>query len=858
MSVNRLADFKALPSTRQDVEKEGWLYKKKKKRYFVLSDDTLIWFTGPLVGEAKGSLDIKDYNITVGDIEIDGTKYKELHLLPKPESLEQGKVLKEYSVYTDDEVELSDWARSIKKVKKQKKEDSGGEPMKQGWMEKKGRKRWYILKGGFLYWFNKQQYMSSDLAKLANGYVDLTECQVTSGPDTKQRGHSTEFNLTLKSPTEDYILTTPTDTELEEWLNVIRDAIRYAKKAIKERRKSLEDSDSLPELRGFLTKKGQKRYFILNDGILHWYQDIDKADKERGRLHLKECDLEVDPDRFIIKLTEPKTKGGRKYDLYAHSFQEADEWFFNLKLSIDRLNNPPLKRSNRGSTPTATSPKERGSFSPRGEGTDSFYDDDDGKSVGTRSNFDDDQSQYGEEEEDFEDDDGKGSRKSARSRNSVDSRDRSTSKAPAEKRGWLVKKGKPRFFILNKGVLVWMLNEPAENADYSKLIKGHLTTHGSSVERELGNQCIFHIKTLLRETYTLTAKSPQDAAEWVEALEQHIYSNPADELPPPTVDKTLKPLKKGYLLKKGQKRYFRVIVNDKSNMLVWFEAENSDKQKGSISLINCAVNQTGDPCSLMIIPSTGKPYILTAKDSDECSQWIAGIQQGIQTSNSAVEDTFAKTGWLEKNSQRRWFALDGRTLMWFDDQPAIADVTIQKANNSLKIDADAEIEINDADDRIFVIEVKKRKYELKANTPAEAIAWVEKLEDARDSAPGSRGSKGSRSSRETDEEEDEEQFEEEEEEEEEDRKRSAKSSPRTSRRESARESPRNSARNSKNEDLRGSKRDSKRKSNRKDDDLEKQLRNLTSDEEDYEQYRKERQPLMKNKKRGCCEDCTII
>ena len=142
--------------------------------------------------------------------------------------------------------------------------------------------------------------MASDLAKLANGYVDLTECQVTSGPDTKQKGHSTEFNLTLKTPTEDYILTSPTDTELEvripylqnltkqEWINTIRDAIRYAKKAIKERRKSLEDTvsvesmkidnqDSLPELRGFLMKKGQKRYFILIDGVLHWYQDIEKV-----------------------------------------------------------------------------------------------------------------------------------------------------------------------------------------------------------------------------------------------------------------------------------------------------------------------------------------------------------------------------------------------------------------------------------------------------------------------------------------------------------------------------------------------------------------------------------------------------
>ena len=94
---------------------------------------------------------------------------------------------------------MNDWAKALEKVIKYRslktdqvlKYDAIAnwkvDPIKQGWLEKKGQKRWFVLKSGVLYWFNKEQYINADLAKAANGSLEVIDLTVMDGPDQKGR-----------------------------------------------------------------------------------------------------------------------------------------------------------------------------------------------------------------------------------------------------------------------------------------------------------------------------------------------------------------------------------------------------------------------------------------------------------------------------------------------------------------------------------------------------------------------------------------------------------------------------------------------------------------------------------------------
>mmetsp|Transcript_26034 Transcript_26034/g.36626 ORF Transcript_26034/g.36626 Transcript_26034/m.36626 type:complete len:848 (+) Transcript_26034:100-2643(+) len=636
------------------VDKEGWLIKNNQKRHFVLSNEILTWFTHPL-GQYKGSLALKDYVVFVRDSEKNKGQ-KELVLDPlKDKTLKQYRLSSENNNAND----LNEWSKALEKVIKYRSlKTDQVDPIKQGWLEKKGQKRWFTLKNGVLYWFNKEQYINADLAKAANGSLEVVDLTVMEGPDQKGK-----FNFTIYNNRDTYVLSAKTKQEAQDWTSAIKGAIKFKKESLEEnKRRLMESMELIPEKRGFLTKKGKKRFFVLKDCVLRWYLDENDL-KEKGSFDLADAKVDLDPHRFAIFLTE--NKGTRSYEVIAQTAQQAEEWFFMLKTSADKAHNkfPDNNTRNRSESAEITT---------------------------------------------F-----------------------------AEKRGWLIKKGKRRFFILRQDAFVWTQEEPAKGVDYSEDIRGQIALGGCTIEKPINNEFNFSIKlTTTGKEYVLTAKSGIERNEWTDAIEHNLkllapapngmqksmsYSTLLTNM-----NTTQPGNKKGFLVKKGLNRYFLI----KEDTLYWYEKENTEKPKGSLHLYNCAINQTGNSCSFTIIPPNREAYTLTAKDDVDCSEWIAALQGGVYTANRLVESGFERTGWLEKKGERRWFVLRKAILMWFDTQVPFDSVTPEKANNHLEITAELVIQASPSEP-VFFLENKKSKYELRATTQNECDQWVESLKYAK-------------------------------------------------------------------------------------------------------------------------------
>lgn len=80
-------------------------------------------------------------------------------------------------------------------------------------MLKKGKKRWFLLQQGVLYWFAKEQPPSSDFRKATKGSIQLDSYTATT---------SGSNDIILANPTTNYVLTCTSLKERNEWISSIR------------------------------------------------------------------------------------------------------------------------------------------------------------------------------------------------------------------------------------------------------------------------------------------------------------------------------------------------------------------------------------------------------------------------------------------------------------------------------------------------------------------------------------------------------------------------------------------------------------------------------------------------------------
>eukprot|EP01125_Pyxidicula_operculata_P001355 TRINITY_DN11255_c0_g1_i1.p1 TRINITY_DN11255_c0_g1~~TRINITY_DN11255_c0_g1_i1.p1 ORF type:complete len:883 (-),score=257.20 TRINITY_DN11255_c0_g1_i1:510-3158(-) len=305
------------------VDCEGWLQKKNAKRYFILRENVLYWFTyhlqdlsGDLASKAKGSLNLENCEIKLPS---EPNKKFCLEIIGPVEN---------YLLKARDDADASNWLVALTKAVEgaQKRTEGMGKYLKTGWMEKKGQRRWFVLKEDTLSW-----YLNEQVAK-PKGTLDLKQCRIgpaVLAPDLKG-------TFTITAPYKDnaqYKLVCVNGIEdAKAWVESILSMQGEFQK--KQAEKDIEIASSVSssqdiQKEGWLEKKGKRRFFKLFNFLLTWYTEDPKGKfsiEINGSLNLKGCQLAHTGFTFTIKPTV-----GASYELRAPTVEEAENWVSTIK-----------------------------------------------------------------------------------------------------------------------------------------------------------------------------------------------------------------------------------------------------------------------------------------------------------------------------------------------------------------------------------------------------------------------------------------------------------------------------------------------------------------------------------------------
>lgn len=648
---------------------------------------------------------------------------------------------------------MKEWIDILKKAKNSSlvpTTDEAAKGIKGGWLEKKGKKRWFVLRDNTLFWFSKEMSPTSDFLKNVNfnGYLDLR-----LGCVVEQIANSTtSFIISANLSGVSYTLTAKTESEMREWIVALQSAIDR----VKEIKKTTQKTGNY--VAGWLIKKGKKRFFALQkaNNRLCWYlSEKDEIEgKVKGSIALAGCDI-MDNQHLTNRPTFLVcTPAGVKYELQAPSSNDTKDWILAIKESISNSLQIPPSTSSSGnifSSPSNLSFSSSTAISSSSLTSSSNF------STSTNNN-------------------------NAPATTSVAPETENTGISNHVKmQGWMVKKGKKRYFVLMEELLIWFSEPPPQftpndNVSNSSANSAHhnlgqnLTLLSKNINidqiKEVTSQVIKEnivkdVKTFLNKgmpttdplgsisladctvvsndedytfaihtsahsnravnarVYYLRARSAHDMRRWVNALREAIaaatlklHTSQETENKGTTLLSNRIQQKSGWLIKKGKARWF-LAVND---ILIWFDKEQSSdlsrNAKGSISLVggtvSSAVQITGDLNTFLVSSPTGKSLILTAHSTQESQDWISFLSLCIQranapfqspTSPSSTSSTsinpndpnpsknpnllnfvfnsevffffyFAliektKSGWVTKKHKKRWLVLKNNFLMWY-------------------------------------------------------------------------------------------------------------------------------------------------------------------------------------------------
>jgi hypothetical protein len=188
---------------------------------------------------------------------------------------------------------------------------------KTGWLVKKGKKRWFLLRGNVLYWFSKEVDPMADIGKGVNNYLQLAGCAV-------EATDSPRFSVRIAPPpgpkSKPYVLTAQDEATRARWMRslVIAAAVR---------------DESSVVTSGYMLKKGKRRFFVIEDDQLKWYLSSKMGKTEfKGCLQLATCRLSgvTTSDSVILE----STSAAKSYELITSSPDEYKHWMNALETSI--------------------------------------------------------------------------------------------------------------------------------------------------------------------------------------------------------------------------------------------------------------------------------------------------------------------------------------------------------------------------------------------------------------------------------------------------------------------------------------------------------------------------------------------
>lgn len=185
----------------------------------------------------------------------------------KPSVIAEPTFTAHYELEARDWVDANAWLECLRQASRDEKDKTAFG--KEGWLEKKGQKRWFLLhkENGMLYWFTKEQDRNTDFTRNVKGQLStsvITDVSpVVTGALTKQKP---AFRISTSIPGLEYILTAKTWSEMVDWIAAVHTCGIKATPA-----------KPPPSATGYLMKKGKKRFFVLEKDTsscrhrLSWY-----------------------------------------------------------------------------------------------------------------------------------------------------------------------------------------------------------------------------------------------------------------------------------------------------------------------------------------------------------------------------------------------------------------------------------------------------------------------------------------------------------------------------------------------------------------------------------------------------------
>lgn len=306
-----------------EAKRTGWLEKKKKRRWFVLQEDTLSWYAKEGDVKERGQVNLGEYTVKEDD--------------PKTFTLSNLKDDKtHFQIVAKSAEEAKEWVASLKRgcQKGQKKEADilkaratarqnaearkGGQVTleKKGWFIKKRKKRYCVLRNTVLMWFVNEN--DTDM----KGSLDMTECSVST------RGM--DLNIRTKEG-KMFTLTAQRKQDVDDWASAIKDACNAAASNASKQ----GGAGKLQPKRGWAVKKGKKRYLVLRQGELLYFdreQSGDSfSDKPKGTIKLPTAAVsEVNSTSFLVR-SEGLTQG---WVFECSSPEESSAWVSSLSAFI--------------------------------------------------------------------------------------------------------------------------------------------------------------------------------------------------------------------------------------------------------------------------------------------------------------------------------------------------------------------------------------------------------------------------------------------------------------------------------------------------------------------------------------------
>ena len=196
-----------------------------------------------------------------------------------------------------------------------------------GWLlkdHKKGKKRWFALVDGDLYWFKKQE---CDVhSKKATSWLPLdcdAVCAKTGAQSFIVRSEGRELELAYaKGDAEEE----SPEEKIDEWVAKVREVIEG-------QRKRLGTDAAQLRRAGTLTWKKSRYYFVLRERYVSWFKN-EKAKKPLGKLPMHGVELDRKTADSVTLARQ-----GEEMDLVMASPREADEWYAAFASVADALRN---------------------------------------------------------------------------------------------------------------------------------------------------------------------------------------------------------------------------------------------------------------------------------------------------------------------------------------------------------------------------------------------------------------------------------------------------------------------------------------------------------------------------------------